>query len=355
MTIKLCHINLASGYRGGERQTELLIRSLQVLGYRQRLVARKDDELMRRLRDLEGLECVGLNKPFLPKLQVCRDADILHAHEAKAARLASAAHSLYDVPYVLTRRVDRPLRNFSLHGRMYANAASVVAVSQAVGHSLEQAPFVDSVRVIRDAHSSLAAEADRAAAIRKRFKGKFILGHAGALIDRNKGQKTLIEALRICAGQLPDLQLLLLGNGPDEAALKQATVGLDNVSFEGFSDDLGSYLAAMDLFVFPSRFEGLGSVLLDAMRSGLPVIASRVGGIPEIVQHQTNGLLVTPGDANELAAAIKQLHADAKLRQQLGKNAKQMAVDYSPARMARQYQDLYKAILHTQPGLPELA
>jgi glycosyltransferase involved in cell wall biosynthesis len=119
---------------------------------------------------------------------------------------------------------------------------------------------------------------------------------------------------------------------------------MDNVSFEGFTDCLGDYLAALDLFAYPSNFEGLGSVLLDAMHASLPIVASRVGGIPEIVSHGENGLLVEAGNSAALAAAILQLSEDAGLRQRLATNARQCADAYAPAEMARQYAALYTRI-----------
>ncbi|MGB1581318.1 MAG: glycosyltransferase family 4 protein [Nevskiales bacterium] len=340
----ICHINLARGFRGGERQTELLIRALAELGYAQRLIARKGEPLQQQLADLPGLQRVELSQPFLIKAAVCRGAAVVQVHEAKAGHLACIAHRLYGVPYVITRRVDKPPRASWLNRRLYANAAAVVPVSAMISGVLTNAGLCNNSQVIADAHSDLPVDSQATLAIRERFSGKFLLGHAGALVDRHKGQGTLIEAMHLLANDCPDLHLLLLGSGEDEALLKQKAQGLDNISFEGFTEQLGDYLAALDLFVYPSRFEGLGSVLLDAMQKGLPIVASDVGGIPEIVRDQHNGLLVPAGDAAALAGAIRKLYADAALRKRLAENGQQLATAYSPQAMARQYADLYRSL-----------
>lgn len=340
----ICHINLARGYRGGERQTELLIRELQRLGHKQRLVARQGEPLLQRLEGMANLDCIGLRQPFFPKLAVCKGATLLQVHEAKGGHLACAANSFFGIPYVLTRRVDKPPRNSALNRRLYRNAAAVVAVSAAIKGIL-QASFVSRpIEVIADAHSDFVVDSVHSEAIRARFADDFVIGHAGALVDRHKGQATLIEALRLIGDSAPHLQLLLMGSGEDEAALRKLAQGMDNVHFEGFTERLGDYMAALDLFAYPSNFEGLGSVLLDAMHAGLPIVASDVGGIPEIVGHEQNGLLVPPGQSREWADAILRLVNDSGLRARLASAAKQRANDYSPAAMARQYLAVYEAI-----------
>jgi glycosyltransferase involved in cell wall biosynthesis len=119
---------------------------------------------------------------------------------------------------------------------------------------------------------------------------------------------------------------------------------MPNVSFEGFSFELQNYLGVMDIFAYPSNYEGLGSVLLDAMHAALPIVASRVGGIPEIISHEHNGLLVEPGNAQALADALLRLYQDAGLRARLAERAQQRAAGHTPAAMARQYAEIYASL-----------
>lgn len=339
----ICHINLAGGFRGGERQTELLIHGLHALGYRQRLVALQDGAFLQRMREFPWLACEGITRPFLPRVAACRGADLIQVHEAKGGHLACFAQRLYGTPYVLARRTYKSPRPSPWNRWLYARAAGVVTVSAMIAEVLRNAGLREDATIIPDACASLPTDEEAVSAIRQRFAGKFLLGHAAALVP-NKGQSVLIEAMRLLADELPDVQLLLMGQGKDEALLRQAAEGMGNVQFEGFVDNPGDYFAALDLYVHPSLSEGLGSVLLDAMQAGLPIIASRAGGIPEIIHNQVNGLLVPPGDPGALADAIRRLYLDRPLRQTLVTTGRAMIKGYSAGAMAERYARLYTAL-----------
>ena len=116
---------------------------------------------------------------------------------------------------------------------------------------------------------------------------------------------------------------------------------LDNVSFTGWVENVGDHLAALDLFVLPSLNEGLGSILLDAMQFGLAIVASDVGGIPDVVEHGDNGLLVPPGEPAPLADAIVRLYRDSEMRNAMSTAARQRAENYRPESMVERYWELY--------------
>jgi glycosyltransferase involved in cell wall biosynthesis len=123
--------------------------------------------------------------------------------------------------------------------------------------------------------------------------------------------------------QRPELERLIQVEGVSES-----------VNLLGHVSDASSYLKALDLFVLPSRSEGLGYVLLEAGSAGLPVVATNVGGIPEIVEHEETGLLVPSGDREALTNALERLANDEALRTQLGKNLQEkVARDFSFPRM----------------------
>jgi glycosyltransferase involved in cell wall biosynthesis len=115
---------------------------------------------------------------------------------------------------------------------------------------------------------------------------------------------------------------LIMGNGPykQELIKKAAYLNIQNkVTFLGYVNNIHNYLNAIDIFVLPSLSEGLGISIIEAMAAGKPVIAARTGGIPEIVNHDDNGYLVTPGDAGELALAIMYLIANPQVREDYGR------------------------------------
>ena len=139
---------------------------------------------------------------------------------------------------------------------------------------------------------------------------------------------------------------MLVGHGKDDARLRRIASGLGNIEFAGFVDNVADYLATFDLFIYPSLREGLGSSLLDAMHFGLPIVASRVGGIPELVEDQVNGLLIPPESPRDLVGAIERVVADAALRNSMRHENRTKAAQFSAARMASSYESIYRSILN---------
>jgi glycosyltransferase involved in cell wall biosynthesis len=147
-----------------------------------------------------------------------------------------------------------------------------------------------------------------------------IVGSVGWLTDV-KGHEYLIEAVAKLKPDFPSLHLVIIGSGDRHDALLQQSelAGLrDAVHLLGHRDDIEACLAGMDLFVLPSLNEGMGRALIEAMAAGLPVIASRVGGIPAVISHERTGLLVPPGDASALAEALRRLLDRPEWATQLG-------------------------------------
>jgi glycosyltransferase involved in cell wall biosynthesis len=141
-----------------------------------------------------------------------------------------------------------------------------------------------------------------------------------ARLTRQKGHRDLFEALA-SSPKLADVQLLVIGGGEEREALEQEAIsrGLSKrVHFLGVRRDVGNLLAAMDVFVLPSLWEGLPLAMVEAMGAGIPVVASRVAGIPEVVDDSRTGLLVPPSDPSALGAALTRLIEDPQLRQRIG-------------------------------------
>lgn len=340
--MKICHVNLARGFRGGERQTELLIRGLAAQGVRQQLVCRHDSPLRARLARVDGLECAPTGKPYLRALPALRGADLVHAHEARAAQLACLGSLWPKRPYVITRRVPNRPKNNLLTRAVYRRAARTVVLSRAIAQALRQRELGTELPVIPSMCAGLPADRERAAALRARHAGRFIVGHVGALVVHHKGQDLLIEAARMLGARY---QFVLVGTGRDEARLRAQARDLDNVEFAGFQSAVGDYLAAFDVLAFPSRHEGLGSSLLDAIQHRVPIVAAAVGGIPEVIEHERTGLLVPPDDAHALSQAVQRLHDDAALRSALAERAWAGLGRFQPDVIAARYLELYRDVL----------
>ncbi len=344
LTHRVTHISLASDFRGGERQVELLVRELADRAVPQRLVAGPGNRLAERCAGLPHLEIRRVASNPLAAALAARGSRVTHAHEGRAVYASLLARLLFRIPYVITRRLAQTRAGSPARALAFRRAGRIVAVSSVGARSISELYPGLEVAVIPDAVAAFASDADEVARIRARWPGKVLLGNVAALDDAVKGQGTLIEAARKAADSHPDWHFVVCGEGRDRARFEEAIKGLTNVSLVGWVDNVGDWLASFDIFVFPSREEALGSTLLDAMQSGLAVVATRVGGIPDIVEDGSNGRLVPPADAEALHAAIEALLADehelAAIRDRNVTKAKR----YDAAHMADAYETLYREI-----------
>ena len=346
--IRVAHINVARGYRGGERQTELLIRELTKHSFEQVLVARRNEPLAERLADLDIEIRLTTRGDPLSACAATRGVDLVHAHEGRSVYAAYFRSVISGTPYILMRHVNNPIKNHWLAHRAYRGAEWVCAVAPAIGEAVSQFDPDVRTKVIYASSSSLPVDRATAAAIRSRFEGKFLVGHIAALDNAQKGQEYIFEAARELAQTHPDIHFLLVGGGEDEQMLKSMAAGLTNLEFEGFVDNVGDYLAAFDIFILPSNREGIGSILLDAMDQRLAVVAAAVGGVPSIVKDGDTGLLIEPRSPGQLKDAILRLRAEPDLRRDLGERGFVLARDFSPVAMGEKYVELYNAVLSSQ-------
>lgn len=179
-----------------------------------------------------------------------------------------------------------------------------------------------------------------------------LVGIVGQIIHR-KGIDTLLTAGTRLVSRYPDVRILVAGNHHSEYGreLQALAHGLhieDHVIWTGFRRDVPRLMAALDLLVVPSRSEGLGLVAAEALAAGTPVIASRTGGLREIVEEGDNGLLVPVDSVDALAHAIDQLLSDPDLRRRMGRSGQEMIrTQFSPAReiahIRRIYEELVRA------------
>jgi len=175
----------------------------------------------------------------------------------------------------------------------------------------------------------------------------FVVGTAGRLTPI-KGQKYLLEAAAIISPRKPDLFFVFLGDGElaPELSKMASSRGIKNVMFLGWRQDVPEVMSTFDIFVLPSLNEGMGKVLVEAMALGKPIVASDVGGIPDLVIHNHNGLLVPPADVEGLVNSINELLHDPIKRKEMGDRGKVVAADYSAEAMIQKIDQLYdEAIL----------
>ena len=178
-----------------------------------------------------------------------------------------------------------------------------------------------------------------------------VVGYVGWLIPI-KGVTYLVDAMAEVLQRHPNSLLVLVGKGDEkgeeEVKLSKQVENLgivDNVRFLGWRPDVNEIMGCFDIFVLPSLNEGMGRVLEEAMANGLPIVASSVGGIPDLVKHGENGLLVPPADEGSLERAISALLSDEARRKHMGETGKRICSPYSIEAMVEKIDDLYSRLL----------
>jgi glycosyltransferase involved in cell wall biosynthesis len=164
-----------------------------------------------------------------------------------------------------------------------------------------------------------------------------------------KDYSTLLDAVSHLAIEYPSFKLLLVGDGPLKPALEQFAQNLsvsDHVIFTGQRDDIAAILQAADLYVSSSLWEGTSISILEAMASALPIIATGVGGTPELIQPDISGILVPPGEPSKIAKAIERLYTHPAERKSLSSHARERAIqNFSNADMTKKIETLYLKLL----------
>lgn len=339
--LHVLHVNFAKGFRGGERQTLSLMQGLHSHGVSQSLVCRSNCELAPRGVEA-GLKVYPVRHPLLGHAGV-PPATLIHVHEARGGYWAGIEAVLRKTPYLITRRISHPVSSGIATRLLYRHAAAVIGVSAYVSKQLQR-QIGRQPGVILDGCLPLSVDDHQLSSIKLRCGSGPVIGHIGALQDSDKGQSVLIAAFQKLVLMYPDARLVLVGDGPDSLRLKQQANGDSRIIFAGFQNDVGAWLAAMDLFVFPSRKEGLGSSVLDAMLLAIPVIASDVGGLPELIGKQERGWLVSGHDPEVWCRAINEVLLDTTQKKQRIAAAKAFSKGNSVASMATDYLNIYREI-----------
>jgi glycosyltransferase involved in cell wall biosynthesis len=166
--------------------------------------------------------------------------------------------------------------------------------------------------------------------------------YVGRLV-KGKGVECLISAMKSCPGE----KLIIVGDGPERRNLQFLAQTMANVTFVGEvpPERVSDYLQRAQIFVLPSASEGSPNVVLEAMAHGVPIIATRVGGVPDLISHGETGFLIQPGDFGEIAHYIKKLAGDEQLRAELAKNCLKVIKRYSWDRIMPLYEsELRRAV-----------
>lgn len=342
--MRVAHINLSTDFRGGETQTLALVDALRELHNEDNssdiLIVRRGTRLHDVADRIDGLEVRAVRPSLFSAGLAARDADVVHIHEGRAVKAAPLI-SMMGIPVVITRRITKRPKSFFLTRWTYSRAAYIAGVSNAVSAVMaEYAPSV-SVGTIYDCLRSLPVTGSPDLANKT---APFVVATIAELHIASKGQDLVIDIAREIEESDPDIGFEILGSGKDEQTLKDSAKGLGNVHFLGFVTNIQDRLPLVDVILHPARTEGLGSAIIEAMSFSIPAIATRVGGIPEVVEDQYNGILTDKDQVDAMRAGILRLARDPELRGQLAENALETAGKFSAERMAGEYQRVYEEI-----------
>ncbi len=278
---------------------------------------------------------------FLKALR--KDYDIIHAHYAIPQGLSGALiKKVRKKPLVITvhgsdltvlgeSKFFRPLLKWVLD-----EADVIIAVSAYMkGLLIKLGIDAEKIRIIYsgvDSHAMAEGDVRRVVFI-------------GALVWQ-KAVDILIEAFKDIKGSFPDAGLLIVGDGPQRKSLESlvSRLGLRDVEFKGYVDDLDSLFTSRSVFVLPSRNEGFGLSILEAMARGVPVVASKAGGIPEIVKDGQNGYFFTTANPRSLAEAVKKVFADNDVRARLINGGLETVKNFTWEDMTEETDEVYEEI-----------
>jgi glycosyltransferase involved in cell wall biosynthesis len=358
--LKVMHVEAGENFYGGARQVAFLVDGLARRGIdnvivcpRDSLTARRMGELPARLHAMPMAGDLDLPLAFrLLRLLREEKPDILHLHSRRGPEILGAiAGRLHGLPVVYSRRNDHaesPL----IAGIKYKLYDRVVAISACIGEVLKDSGVPQAkIRVVRSAFKPEPVTPLSRDALRAGFglpTDAFVIAIVAQLI-RRKGHAVLLDAMPKLLREIPKLQVLFFGKGAlqDELQQRIAAENLgERVRLAGYREDLPALLEGLDLLVHPAFAEGLGVSLLQASASGVAIVASRAGGIPEAVRDGVNGLLVPPHEVDALADAIIALAHDDARRRTLGDNGRRLiAEEFSVEAMVDGNLSVYRELL----------
>lgn len=359
----ILHINSARSWGGGEQQTLYLAQGLQGKGHRVLIVGQPQSALVSRARE-EGLRVFPVRMRGewdllaawkLAKIIKREHIQVVHLHEAHAHALGLLATSIARKPkVVLSRKVCFPIRKNPLSKLKYRTKRidRIIAVSEGVKSLLIKGGIRSEKIII--IHDGIDIEKFRKVRNNRYLYNEFDLDSKGPLVgmvaalSSTKDHQNFLEAAARVKEELSRVRFLVVGEGELRRELEYLTKKLElekSVVFTGFRNDIPQILSVLNLFVLSSRSEALPNSILDAMASGLPVVATKVGGIPEIVKDGVNGILVPPRDPRALARAIITLLKDKKRASRMGLAGQKIVKDFTVARMVAKTEKVYRQLI----------
>lgn len=356
--LRVLMVDSERSWRGGQGQVRLLMSGLLEHGVAVTLASPEDGELARRSASLAiALRPVAPGPAGVPSLRramASGEFDIVHSHAARAhGAVAFARVGLSRRPcHVVSRRVDFAVARNPVSAWKYRRGADAyIAISEGVRRVLREGGIPDArVRVVMSGIDLAKFDGLRPRdAVRAELglgPNTLAVGNVAALAP-HKAQNDLLRAAASVLAARDDVRFFVVGEGALRPELEALAAGLgiaDRVVFTGFRQDALDLLRAFDLFVMSSYLEGLGTSIMDAQALGVPVVATRTGGIPELVEDGVTGLLAAPRNPEALAGAILRMLGDGRLRSACADTARVQSSRYDYRTMVYKTLDAYRVL-----------
>lgn len=285
-----------------------------------------------------------------------RNIDIIHTHMSRANAFGSLLKALVRTPVVKTAHSQSFQLHWQVNDFVIANSKSTEKYHRRTNRI--PAHKIQTLHCIVDSQAieNVTRKSERTVRGQLRWRnGEFLVGIVGQVIAR-KGHRFLVESLPQLTREIPNLRVVIVGRFHRREAYVKKLRGFLNENgihrktrWIGIRENVPDFISAMDVCVVPSLAEPLGLVAIEAQALGTPVVASRTGGLCEIIEHEKTGLLIPPSNAEAIAESIIRIHDDETLRKKIIHHGKiQYREEFDPAEHVEQVEQLYANLCSTR-------
>jgi len=360
--MNVLHISTPLSWRGGEQQLAYLIDELNKKNASQWVLCSSNSEMKKYCKKKEinffsGSKPSSLSLPFARRISSISgkySIDLIHVHDSRAHSLAVLSGVIFGnkTPIVLSRKVDFPISKnwFSFYKYNYSKIKRIICVSEKVKEILSaDIRSRNLLCVVYDGIDFSKFGWLPSRILRQQYniqEDEIIIGNIAAIAP-HKDYFTFVDTAEILIRKNVKAKFLIIGDGPErEMIIKyiQSKNLQHKIILTGFRNDVPKILPELDLFLFTSKTEGLGSSILDAYMCNVPVVATAAGGIPEIVIDEKTGLLSPPQRPSQLADCVMKVLSDSVLKKELTRNAQDFVKNFSMERMAEKTYSVYQEI-----------
>jgi glycosyltransferase involved in cell wall biosynthesis len=361
--MKVIHVSTALSWRGGEQQIAYLVDELSKKNIEQLVICTENSAMesfckKNHLPFRSFSKNSGLDFRFayhLSKAVKAEKPNIVHLHDAHAHTAAIIGAIFFGIktPFILHRRVDFEVGQniFSRFKYRHPQIKKIVCVSAAIKNIMAKSVAFEKLITVHSATDCSRFSTTQQNILRNEFNipaETKIIANIAALAP-HKDYPTFLKTVSVLKLQNLNAKYLIIGEGSERKNIEQLITELQlhqDVILTGFRNDIDKIFPEIDLLLFTSETEGLGTTVLDAFYSKVPVVATNAGGISEMIEHEKTGLLSNLKDYESLAANVQRIFVDDALRNSIIKNASAKVQQFSKATMAEKVLAVYKEVLN---------